>query len=244
MQPRLLYLTPPPSSPLTSHCVHRWRCTLRQYNNPRQQQGSEQRQTKETGSFFLSTTHRFPQSFSLWQKHVIQQHCSVFVLFFRIIQLQSGKLCFYNIIFLLFLVYFFFLFLFLLDNVIYFFFSMHLCMYLINSFWNFCTLFNIEQQITKVNDWRRHFDCPVPVLLFTIRNVIININTLVFNKQMDCFVSSKMVFFYRTNFIMPTLTRQHINIIYSFTGHVPVSTFFFRAPSLISASSHNILYYD
>ncbi len=73
-----------------------------------------------------------------------------------------------------------------------------------------------------------HFDCPL--LRFTVRNVILNIKTLAFSTKMDCFDTSTTIISYTANFFMPTLRRQQI--IYSFTGHVPVPTFFFRAPSL------------
>jgi hypothetical protein len=79
-------------------------------------------------------------------------------------------------------------------------------------------MFNIEHRKTKVNDKLRHFHCPV--LLFSIRNVLLNRNRFDLAIHMAGFVTSKLVFFYTTNFLSRPVRRQHI--FSSFTGLVPV----------------------
>jgi hypothetical protein len=67
-------------------------------------------------------------------------------------------------------------------------------MYLFHKFlYIFCTMFNIQHRKIKVNDFLRHFHCPV--LLFYIQYVLLNRNRLEFAIHMAGVVSSKLVFF-------------------------------------------------
>ncbi len=88
---------------------------------------------------------------------------------------------------------------------------MHLRIYFIITLWNFLTSsIYIEQRITNVNDFRRHLHCPV--LHFTIHSVLINRNTVDFAIKFNCFVASKMVFCYTSNFLMPALRAPPIEL--------------------------------